>query len=151
MTTASNIDVVRQDFDAVRARDLEQLLATYHPDIVIREAPSLPYGGVYRGYDGAAAHAAGFMQTWDQLQSAEQRSPDERLLDAGEHVVACWRLRATGAHGEQLEAPVISLFTMRDGKVAELQMFHFDTEATNRFLAKHAAAEGGTAGERAER
>jgi uncharacterized protein len=142
MTTASNIDVVRQDFDAVRARDLEQLLATYHPDIVIREAPSLPYGGVYRGFDGAAAHAAGYARTWDRLQAAEQRSPEEQLLDAGEHVIAQWRLRATGAHGVQLDAPVISLFTLRDGKVAELQMFHFDTEAVTLFLAEQAAAEG---------
>jgi uncharacterized protein len=139
-----DIETVRQVFDAVRARDLQQLLAAYHPDIIIRDAPSLPYGGVYRGHEGAADHAAGFMATWDPLQSAEQRSPKEELYEAGEYVVAHWRLRATGAHGGQIDAPVIDLFTIRDGKVADLQMFHFDTAALTRFLADHASAEGAT-------
>src|SRR5918994_6849543 len=65
---AANIDVVRQLFEAVETRgDPEDFAARwaayvtmYDPDIVIHEAPRLPYGGDYSGDDAVARHAQAF-------------------------------------------------------------------------------------------
>jgi ketosteroid isomerase-like protein len=40
-----NVDAARRLFKAVEERDLAGVLATYDPDVVIREAASLLYGG----------------------------------------------------------------------------------------------------------
>jgi len=45
-----NLETVKRLFDAVRRRDQAGVLEAYHPEILIHEAPSLPYGGDYRGY-----------------------------------------------------------------------------------------------------
>jgi uncharacterized protein len=53
---------------AVEERDLEGVLAAYDSEVEIHEADSLPYGGVYRGHEGAVQHAAGYLQAWDAHQ-----------------------------------------------------------------------------------
>lgn len=45
MSTSEAIAVVRKLFEAVAHRDPAEVFGAYHPDIVISEAPSLPYGG----------------------------------------------------------------------------------------------------------
>lgn len=58
------LDVVRRLFAAVEERDLDRVLDCYDEDVEIHEAGVLPYGGVWRGYGGAAGHAAAFAQAW---------------------------------------------------------------------------------------
>lgn len=41
-----NVEIVKRLFDAVERRDLAGVLAIYDSQIVIREAESLPYGGM---------------------------------------------------------------------------------------------------------
>jgi ketosteroid isomerase-like protein len=129
----SGIDVARAVFDAVRARDLDALLCAYSDDIVIREDPSLPYGGDYRGRDGAIQHAAGFAATWDPHQSPDDRDPSEVLLDAGTQIVGIWRLRASH-QGQRLDQSTVSILTIDKGAVAALEMFHRDTSELRAFL-----------------
>jgi uncharacterized protein len=40
-----HMETVKRLFDAVRRRDQTGVLEAYHPEVVIHEAPSLPYGG----------------------------------------------------------------------------------------------------------
>jgi uncharacterized protein len=40
-----HMETVKRLFDAVRRRDQAGVLEAYHPEIVVHEAPSLPYGG----------------------------------------------------------------------------------------------------------
>ena len=47
-----NVETIRGLFRGVEERDLEAYLAVGHPEVVIREPDSLPYGGAYRGLDG---------------------------------------------------------------------------------------------------
>jgi ketosteroid isomerase-like protein len=49
-----NVEVVRRLFDAVERRDLAGVIASYDENIVVHEASSLLYGGVYHGYGRCA-------------------------------------------------------------------------------------------------
>lgn len=46
-----NIETVRRFLKAVEERDLPEVLAAYHENVVIREAESLPYGGEFHGHE----------------------------------------------------------------------------------------------------
>ena len=59
---SQDVELVRRLFNAVEDRDLEALLDCYDAAIEIHEADSLPYGGVYRGHEGARAHAAAWLE-----------------------------------------------------------------------------------------
>lgn len=65
-------------FDAVERRDAETLLSVYAKDIVITEASSLPYGGVYHGHQGAIDHAMAYLATWASIQTSDDRKLQQR-------------------------------------------------------------------------
>jgi uncharacterized protein len=65
------VQVVRRLFGAVERRDRDELLACYAEDVEITEAQVLPYGGTYRGHDGALAHALGLLAAWSPYQGPD--------------------------------------------------------------------------------
>ncbi len=130
-----NVELIRSLFGGVEERDLRTYLAAWHPEVVIREPGSLPYGGEYRGLEGVRRHAAGFMQTWEALQPGDERKLNAIFIDAGDHVIARWRLKARVPDGEgTLDMPMVGAYKLRDGKLVEAQMFYWDTAAVLRFL-----------------
>jgi uncharacterized protein len=133
VTTDPTATVARL-FAAVAARDLPTILSWYASDVTIREAESLPYGGTYHGREGAHAHAMAFWETWGRFQSATVDDLGEVLVaDPAGRVAVCWRHRVSD--GERwLDAPVVSVYEVRDGLVAESNMFHLDTTALLDFL-----------------
>jgi uncharacterized protein len=139
---AANIAVVRRLLEAVETRGDPRdfaarwavYVAMYDPDVVIHEAPSLPYGGDYSGDDAVARHAQGFNGAWDGLQSNDDRKLEPQFLADGDHVIVLWRQRGISADGEAFDMPVVSVYQMKDGRVADSRMFHFDTTAVVRFL-----------------
>ena len=134
--TYDNIENTRRLFKAVEERDVAGVLAAYDPEIVIRDAESLPYGGAYHGLEGAKQHIEGAAQTWNHLQPPDERKMDAVFLDAGEYVVVLWRLKGLEAStGRRLDVPTASVYKMRDGKIVESQMFYSDTAAIAQFLA----------------
>jgi hypothetical protein len=78
---SDEVEVVRRLFDAVERRDPEGVLACYAEDVEINEAAVLPYGGTYRGHQGAVAHAAGFLTAWNPYQG-QPRSSSIRTFGA---------------------------------------------------------------------
>src|SRR5262245_36458329 len=133
---SDEVDVVRRLFAAVEERDFERLLACYADDIEINEANVLPWGGVWRGPEGVAAHAEQFMRTWGALQG-----PDEaRLLarfwgDGAGMVCALFRHRAFDpASGARFDAPEVGIYRVRGQRVVRSQMFHADSAAVAQFL-----------------
>ena len=131
-----NLEVVRRLFAAVEERDLEGVLACYSEDVEIHEADVLPYGGVWRGHDGAARHAAAFVEAWNPFQGSGETRLDARVWGDGAGTVsALFRHRAVDpARGEQLDAPEVSIYQLRDGRIVRSQMFHADSAAVARFL-----------------
>ncbi len=63
--TRTNADAARRLFEAVENRNPQGVAAIYHENIVIHEAPSLPYGGEFFGHEGALRHGQGFRAIWE--------------------------------------------------------------------------------------
>jgi uncharacterized protein len=133
---SDDVDVVRRLFAAVENRDFDRLLACYSDDIEINEADVLPYGGVWRGRDGVAGHAAGFMRVWGGLQGAEESRLDAQFLSDGAGTVcAVFRHRAFDpATGARFDAPEVGVYKVRGGRVVRSQMFHADSAAVSAYL-----------------
>jgi ketosteroid isomerase-like protein len=136
-----NVEVVLATFRAVEQRDVQALLDLYHPEIEFHDALSLPYGGVVTGKPAVEEHtysAVSWAATWGPLQPMEaERRMDPRVVAASaDEVVVLYRQRAVSAAGECLDAPVLGLYQVRDGKLTRAQMFHFDTAAIVGFLAR---------------
>jgi ketosteroid isomerase-like protein len=132
--SAENVETVRRLFRAVEERDLAGVLDAYDPEVVIREADSLPYGGEHRGLTGARRHAHGYLRAWNFLQSPKEKRLDATFVDAGDRVVALFRHRAHSADGKKVDLPVVGVYEVRGGRVVEARMFHFDTAEISRFL-----------------
>lgn len=135
MSTSESIATVRKLFEAVARRDGAGVMSAYDPDIIINEAPSLPYGGEHRGREGAIRHSVGFSSTWDRYQPENTRDLEPELLAVGDRVIVLWRFRARGQTAGSIDFPAISIYRLREGKIVESRMFHFDTAQLGRFLA----------------
>jgi ketosteroid isomerase-like protein len=130
-----NVEAVRRLFRAVEERDGGAYVAAGHPEVEIHEPASLPYGGEYHGLEGLRRHAAGWVQTWAPLQPGNERKLEAAFIDAGDHVVARWRLRARVPDGDEtLDMPMVGIYELSDGKLVGAQMFYSDTAAVLRFL-----------------
>ena len=130
----ADLSTVRRMFEAAERRDVQALLSTYAEDIVITEAASLPYGGIYYGHHGAVRHASAYTATWDHLQSAGDRRMEPLIMPAGDRVVVLWRQKATAADGRHLDLPVVDVIEARNGRVGSLHMFPADTAKLLEFL-----------------
>lgn len=145
---SDDVDVVRRLFDAVESRDRDALLACYAKDVEISEAAVLPYGGVYRGHDGALAHALRFLAAWTPYQGPDEIKLDPHFWgDGAGTVCVLFRHRAVDPmRGVRLDAPEVSIYQVQDGRVARSQMFHADSAAVAQFLHEAQSANAAESG-----
>lgn len=131
---SNELDVVRRVFRAVEDRDLDGLLSCYSPDVEIVESPTLPYGGVYRGLDGARRHAAEFTKAWARFQSATETPLEPTFISNGAGTVAVL-FRHRARDGDRvIDCPEVSTYQVVDGLIIYFQMFHLDPSALTAFL-----------------
>ncbi len=136
---SKHLEAVKRLFGAVRRRDEAALLDSYHPEVCIHEAPSLPYGGDFHGQTGAVQHVRAFYRTWEGLKPRalieETRQAMLVLEAAPNHVVVLGAQRARAPlTGRTLDIPEAFLFRMSDNRVIESWMFNQDTVAVLEFL-----------------
>jgi ketosteroid isomerase-like protein len=103
--------------------DFDLAMNHAHPDFTIREAKSLPYGGTYVGRAGLDELMEEVARYWEFLDQ-----PTISIFDVSESLAASRvegraRLRQTG---EEVDFLVTEWFTVRDGKVADVEAFYFD-------------------------
>ena len=119
-----NVDVARAFWDSVRAGDLDGAFSVLHPDVTLREAEGLPYGGTYRGRDGVASLAEKTFAVF------EQEFREIEFIDGGDRVVArldlVWTARATG---KSFEVPIVDVYQFRDGLISDLDVYYKDSKA----------------------
>jgi uncharacterized protein len=137
----SDAEVALGVIRAVEERDGERLMELFADDVQLHDAASLPYGGVTNGKPSLEqqielAPEETWLGTWDPVQPTEaERRMDPRVLAENDgEVVVLYRQRALAANGERLDAPVIGIYEVHDGKLSRAQMFHYDTAAINGFL-----------------
>jgi uncharacterized protein len=84
------------------------------------------------------------MRTWAALQPGNERKLDATFIDAGDHVVARWRLKARTPDGDKsLDMQMVGIYELSDGKLVGAQMFYSDTAAVLRFRESSAGRAGG--------
>lgn len=103
--------------------DFSTIAATLHPECVIFQPASLPYGGEWRGHAGFEAWMKAFAQQWSSM---EVRNPEtfvqEDRIFSRSHVYATAR-----ANGKKLDWPLLQMIQFREALIADLQPFYWDT------------------------
>lgn len=101
----------------------DELAAFLDPEVVVHQAPSLPYGGTWRGHHGMKEHFAAMIQAWESFDILEQE-----YLAHGDTIVVHSQIRARArATGRDLDFPIVQLITFRNGRIIEVRPFYWDT------------------------
>lgn len=126
-TAADAEQVVRSFDEAVMDHgDLDLAMTFAHEDMTVREPPGLPYRGGYVGRRGLVALMEDFGTCWEILEPVSMTftgvSP---TLVAVRISSPRARLKATG---REVPFLVTEWITVRDGRVADVEVFYYDQE-----------------------
>ena len=119
-TSSAPADVVRRQYLASAAGDLEALRATLAPDVEWTEMAGFPLAGTYRTPDGVTANVMQALgKDWD-----DWAAHDDTYVVDGENVVVLARYTAVNkATGKRLNARVAHHFTVRGGLIVRFEQF----------------------------
>ena len=119
-TSTAPADVVRRQYLASAAGDLEALRATLAPDVEWTEMAGFPLAGTYRTPDGVTA---GVMEKLGQDWDGWTAHDDTYVVD-GENVVVLARYTATNkATGKLIAVRVAHHFVVRAGHIVRFEQF----------------------------
>ena len=122
-------------------KDFGPVAATLHPQIVMIQADSLPFGGQWHGRDGFETWMQAFGEAWSSVSAT-----DLRFFEQDDTVVVVAQMEATArASGQSFRAPICHVVRIRDGLLMEFRMFYWDTVVTNRASARSGLREGDAA------
>ena len=128
----TEIEVVREVYAAMAARDFDRLFELIDPTFVVTQDPALPWGGRHVGHDGLATFALTLTGAIDSAVTTEA------LFQADDEVIQCGRTRGTVvATGVAFDIPEVHRWTVRDGKAVGAH-FAIDTAAMLEALAQPA-------------
>jgi ketosteroid isomerase-like protein len=113
-------DVVRRQYLASAAGDLEALRATLAPDVEWTEMAGFPLAGTYRTPEGVTSNVMERLaRDWD-----EWTAHDDTYVVDGENVVVLARYTAANkATGKRLAVRVAHHFTVRGGLIVRFEQF----------------------------
>jgi ketosteroid isomerase-like protein len=113
-------DVVRRQYLASAAGDLNALRATLAPDVEWTEMAGFPLAGTYRTPEGVTANVMERLAAdW-----TDWTAHDDTYVVDGEHVVALARYTAANkATGKPIDVRVAHHFTVRGGRIVRFEQF----------------------------
>ena len=113
-------DVVRRQYLASAAGDLEALRTTLAPDVEWTEMAGFPLAGTYRTPSGVTSNVMERLAAdWD-----DWTAHDDDYIAAGENVVVLARYTATNkATGRHINVRVAHHFVVRGGKIVRFEQF----------------------------
>ena len=119
-----NVEVVRAVIDGWLRGD-PATLELISDDVVYVSPPTMPDGKTYHGHEGVLQWVVDWRQEWTDYELDVLR-----VHDLGDRVLTVERNRATGKRsGVGVDMQTVSLWTLRDGKVARWQGFATEEEA----------------------
>lgn len=120
---AANLAAATRLYEAAGRGDWAAAEAELHPELVIHEAASLPYGGSYHG-------RGALRQLVETVGSFWPNARFERLgMAAGAgRVVVFFRMGFDGPAGRETHE-IVEVNGFRDGRIAEIRPFYWDTGA----------------------
>ncbi|WP_179382496.1 nuclear transport factor 2 family protein [Streptomyces sp. SA15] len=124
----TNIDVVRSIYDAFGRKDIDGLMGLLDPTVEIYQTDQLPWGGRYRGLEGAQEFLGKLVSHIDSAVEPEE------LVEAGERVVEIGRSRGlVKGTGREFDVREVHVWELRNDKVVSFQS-HIDTPEMLRVL-----------------
>ncbi|MFJ4658934.1 nuclear transport factor 2 family protein [Nocardia sp. NPDC088792] len=108
----TNLDIIAQVYHAFDTRDFGVIPRLFDPGIEIHQTAELPWGGIYRGHEGAIE----FFTTL--LAAIDSKVSSEYLFAAGEDVVQIGRTAGTTrSGGVPFDVPEVHVWHLRAGRV----------------------------------
>lgn len=103
--------------------DFAVIAELLHQEVVMHQAPSLPYAGEWKGHDGFRLWMDAFSKAWSALAVE-----NPKLHVSGDTVFSRSTLVATArASGISVSFPMLQEIRIRDGKISEFRPFYWDT------------------------
>ena len=131
MTKGEKLAVLDSLAEATQTGDLEMMARFVAPNLVVHEDGGMPYGGVYHGF-------AGFLEMIGKIVGTVKDMNIERLqVFDGEGDDIAVKIRFTGTSietGAPFDASTCEIYTLIDGKLAELWLWYWDTPAIRKSL-----------------
>lgn len=132
MSAQANLDLVRKGYAAFTAGDAETLSAIMTPDCTHIVPGSSPVSGAHKGVGNVLALYGRLAELTGGSMRVELQ---DVVSDSGNRVIAIHRTTASRPDGRSISMQEALLFTISDGKVAEIQDFFADVEANDAFWA----------------
>ena len=130
MSDVTGIHVLRSFYEAEtdylrsESRDFAVLASTLHPDCVMYQPDSLPYGGRWYGHDGYEQWMEAFGEAWSTLTV----NHPEFFPSGPDRIFVRSTVMATArASRIELSWPLLQMITVKDELLLEIQPFYWDT------------------------
>lgn len=128
-----NAKVVATYFESLfKTRDFKTLATVLHADAVYYQAEGLPYGGTFTGF---AQWTKMFLHAGSLFDMEIAEEPTYMFNAAKDRIVLSFVIRCTAkTSGKTITMPISEHFDVKDGKIASIRPFYFDTKAFAEFL-----------------
>jgi uncharacterized protein len=122
---SSAASVVEEFVRRLSSGDMDGACELLADEITVHECESVPYPGDHVGRDEFFRLREGFFASW-----VPRGKMEIRLRDAGpEYAVALVRIPVTArATGREFELRQAESYTVRDGRIVDLELYYFDTK-----------------------
>src|SRR5436190_1025831 len=114
-----NVELIESLWEAFASADIEAFAAAIADDGEIVFPESVPWGGSYRGPEGFRGVLADLSSRFTDFKA----KPEMVLGADDDHVVVVAKLTGRGKRGARLDARVVWLYRLRDGKVIRGEAF----------------------------
>jgi len=121
-----NVELVKLGIEAFQQGNWDLVQENSDPDVVIVQPPEVPDAKTYRGPHAFANAAADWPSQWEdfKLELVELIDVDD------ERLIAVTRHHGRGAEsGIEMDFTVVYIQTLRDGKLARVDMFFSRAQA----------------------
>lgn len=113
--------------ETLASGDGMQMKALCHPDLIVEDPASLPFGGAYRGYDGLLEVAGKLFAAIENCRIEPQAALGE---PGGDEFVLRQRLTGRAVRsGKPVEMEILEHYQFKDGLLIGIRPFYWDTAA----------------------
>ena len=125
LLTQGNVAIVRRAYEAIHARDVNQLKAMTTPDLILRASPATD-GKVHHGPEGIGEIFQAIRDRWQEF-----RVQALEFYDAGNRVLVLGTILTKGKNEEGIASTAGQVWTLEDDKVVSVEAF-LDTDSAIR-------------------
>ena len=112
---------------SLKSGDATRIKALCHPEMLVEDPESLPYGGAYRGFAGMCEVAGKLFTAIEDWKCETERvigDPD------GDDFVLVQRMTGIAAGSRRpVDMSILERYTFRDGLLVSIRPYYWDTKA----------------------